>query len=46
MSKTQTKTHTQTVPVFDCLPIYYLLIRAIPDSIFIYYKYRIRNSSN
>ena len=23
--------------VFDCLPIYYLLIRAIPDSIFLVY---------
>ena len=45
MSKTQTKTQTQTVPDptfigFDCLPIYYLLIRAIPDSIFLVYTFK------
>ena len=36
------KTQTQTVhcSVFDCLPIYYLLIVAIPDSaLLVYNKY-------
>ena len=28
---------TRHLSVFDCLPIYYLLIRAIPDSIFLVY---------
>ena len=37
---------TRHLSVFDCLPIYYLLIRAIPNSIFIiqlnkvYLKYK------
>ena len=28
---------TRHLSVFDCLPIYYLLIRAIPDSLFLVY---------
>ena len=28
---------TRNLSVFDCLPIYYLLIRAIPDSTFLVY---------